>query len=92
MVDILNLIDTGPIFCTKESEKANHFKREVQCGEFFCIKRAFLDDAVTTVEMEEILPEMILNWDQTGIKLVPSTSWSMEQRGVRRIEVRNWPK
>ena len=54
---------------------------------FSALKRSFLDDVVTTVEMEEIPPELIFNWDQTGIKLVPSTSWSMEQKGVKRVEV-----
>ena len=39
-------------------------------------KREFLR---ATVEMEEIPPELILNWDQTGIKLVPSTNWTMEE-------------
>ena len=57
------------------------------CGEFLCTETSFLDNVATTVEIEEIPPEMILNWDQTGIKLVPSTSWSMEQRGVKRVEV-----
>ena len=42
---------------------------------------------VTTVEMEEIPPELILNWDQTGIRLVPSSSWTMEKRGVKRVEM-----
>ena len=54
---------------------------------FSALLRSFLDDVVTTVEMEEIPPELIFNWDQTGIKLVPSTSWTMEQKGVKRVEV-----
>ena len=54
---------------------------------FAAKKEGFLDDLVTTVEMEEILPELILNWDQTGIRLFPSSSWTMEQRGVRRVEM-----
>ena len=40
-----------------------------------------------TVEMEEIPPGLILNWDQTGIRLVPAASTTMEQRGVKRMEV-----
>ena len=54
---------------------------------FHSLKRSFLDDVVATVEIEEIPPELILNWDQTGIQLVPSTSWSIEQKGVKRVEV-----
>ena len=36
-------------------------------------KKEFLEELRATVEIEEIPPELILNWDQTGIKLVPST-------------------
>ena len=54
---------------------------------FSALKKSFLDDVVTIIEMEEIPPELILNWDQTEIKLIPSTSWSMEQKRVKRVEV-----
>ena len=32
-------------------------------------------------------PELILNWDQTGIQIVPSSTWTMEREGVSRIEM-----
>ena len=37
--------------------------------------------------MEEIPPELILNWDQTGIMIVPFTSWTMDERGTRRVDI-----
>ena len=37
--------------------------------------------------MKEIPLKLILNWDQTEIKLVPSTSWTMEEQGARRVEL-----
>ena len=37
--------------------------------------------------MEEIPGELVLNWDQTGIKFVPSLIWTMERRGERRVEM-----
>lgn len=37
--------------------------------------------------MEEIPPELVLNWDQTGIRIVPSNNWTMDQQGVKRVEV-----
>ena len=46
-------------------------------AEFLELKEQFLADVVATVEMEEIPPELILNWDQTGIKIVPSSTWTM---------------
>ena len=39
------------------------------------------------VEMEEIPPELILNWDQTGIKIVPSNTWTMDQQSAKWVEV-----
>ena len=39
--------------------------------DFARLKQSFLADVVTTVAMEEIPAELILNWDQTGIKIVP---------------------
>ena len=51
------------------------------------VKRQFLDDVATTVMMEEIPPELVMNWDQTGIKMVPSSSWTMEQRGSQRVHL-----
>ena len=54
---------------------------------FSQVKKAFLQEVITTVQMEEIPPELILNWDQTGIKIVPSTTWSMEKQGAKRVEV-----
>ena len=46
---------------------------------FSQVKKVFLQEVIATVQMEEIPPELILNWDQTGIKIVPSTTWSMEK-------------
>ena len=37
--------------------------------------------------MEEVYPELILNWDQTGIWIVPSFTWTMDREGVSRIEM-----
>ena len=37
--------------------------------------------------MEEIPAEPVLNWDQTGIKLVPSLVWTMETQGEKRVEM-----
>ena len=50
-------------------------------------KQSFLNDVVATVTMENIPPELILNWDQTGIKIVPCSTWTMDKRGVKRVEM-----
>lgn len=50
-------------------------------------KKLFLDEVKATVTMEEIPPELILNWDQTGIRIVPSSTWTIDRRGSKRVEM-----
>ena len=51
------------------------------------LKESFLEDVWTVVTMEDIPPELVLNTDQTGIKMVPTSSWTMNQQGAKRLEV-----
>ena len=67
--------------------KATTAKSKHSVENFASVKRIFLDDLVDTVTMEEIPPELILNWDQTGIHMVPSSCWTMDRQGVKRVEV-----
>ena len=56
-------------------------------AEFLEPKEQFPADVIAMVEMEEIPPELILNWDQTGIKIVPSSTWAMEWQGTKRVDL-----
>ena len=38
--------------------------------------------------MEDIPPQLIFNWDQTGLHLVPTSCWTMAQKGQKRIRIR----
>ena len=67
--------------------KATTAKSKYSVENFAEKKREFLDDLVATVQMENIPPELVLNWDQTTIKLVPSTSWTMNEQGARRVKL-----
>ncbi len=46
----------------------------------------FLSDVVGIVHMEEIPPPLIINWDQTGLKIVPSSQWTMHEKGAKTVE------
>ena len=50
-------------------------------------KEQFLLDITAIVEMEEIPPQLVFNWDQTGISIVPGSSWTMELKGSKRVEI-----
>ena len=58
--------------------KATTSLSKYSVSNFSEVKKSFLASVVETVSMEEIPPEFILNWDQTGIMIVPSTSWTMD--------------
>ena len=38
--------------------------------------------------MEGIPGELIINWDQTGLNLVPAAQWTMALKGSRRVEIK----
>ena len=57
-------------------QKARHWNK---------LKKSFLADVVATVNMEDISPEFIPNWDQTSIKIVPCSMPMME-----RCDVNEW--
>ena len=67
--------------------KATTSKSKYSVANFEEVGHSFLEEVYSTVLMEDIQPELVLNWDQTGIKIVPASSWTMEQRGVNRVDM-----
>ena len=67
--------------------KATTSKSKSSFTDFAVKKAEFLDAVAEAVVMEEIAAELVLNWDQTGMKLVPSSVWTMERQGERRVEM-----
>ena len=67
--------------------KATTSKSKSSLVDFEEKKAEFLKAVAEAVVMEEIPAELVLNWDQTGIKLVPSSVWTMERQGEKRVEM-----
>ena len=67
--------------------KASASKNKHTEVDFVVLKEAFLDDVKSVVLMEDIPPELVLNCDQTGIKLVPSSGWTMDTQGAKCVEI-----
>ena len=44
-------------------------------------------DIKNVVELDEIPPQLIINWDQTAIHYVPVGSWTMELEGAKRVDI-----
>ena len=67
--------------------KATTSKSKYTFADFAELKKSFLRSVVETVTMEEISPQLVLNWDQAGINIIPSSSWTLEEKGSKRIEL-----
>ena len=67
--------------------RATTAKSKYPVSDFAEIKKSFLTSLIQIVTMEEIPAELILNWDQTGIMIVPSNSWTMDKMGTKRVEI-----
>jgi hypothetical protein len=51
------------------------------------LKRDFLDRIKNCCTEHAIPPSLVLNWDQTGSKMVPVSQWTMAEEGSRQVEV-----
>ena len=60
-------------------------KAKVTVENFESLKEQFLLDVKNVVEMDEIAPELVINWDQTGIYYVLVALW--RRKGVRGLRL-----
>ena len=51
------------------------------------VRKLFIHEVKTVVDLEEIPPDLIMNYDQTGIKYIPTSSWTLEKEGSKRVEI-----
>ena len=63
---------------TKYSHTADELEKE---------KETFFSEIRNTVDLNDVLLELIFNWDQTGINLVPIALWTLDKKGKKRIEI-----
>ena len=61
--------------------------KAVQVENFEDLKREFLFDIKVIVAIEEVPPCLIINWDQTGIKYVSVSEWTMAKHGSKKVEI-----
>ena len=43
------------------------------------VRKTFLSEVLETVQMNDIPGELIFNWEQTGVNLVPGALWTMDK-------------
>ena len=62
-------------------------KAKVCPEKFDEVKAQFLFDVKSIVIMGDIPPELIINWDHTGLNYVPASNWTMALKGSKRVEI-----
>ena len=60
---------------------------KISLPNFVEVKEQYIFDYKAITYMEEIPLELVLNWDHTGISIVPGSSWTMELKGTKRVEI-----
>ena len=86
----------GPIDITKTWAKSlfsrlGYVKRKasstakVESSNYEQLKEQYLLDIKVVVEMEDILADLIMNWDHTRINIIPGCYWTMEEKGAKRV-------
>ena len=62
-------------------------KSKVIPDDFVLLKEQCLLDIRTVALMGKIPADLVVNWDQTAMKIVPSCSCTMERKGTKQVEI-----
>ena len=68
-------------------KRKGNTKAKVDVEQFDEKKKLFHQDIRSAVVMDEVPPELIINWDQTDLSYVPVSQWTMEEEGAKRVEI-----
>ena len=60
---------------------------KVPQSQYVELREVFLADIAAEVVMKDIPREMIFNWDQTGLSIIPTGSWAMEREGAKVVSI-----
>ena len=58
-------------------------KSKLQLGgeEYEQVQRSYLTEIVQKAQANKAPPQLIINWDQTGLNVFTASSWTMEEEG-----------
>ena len=86
-------IDISKSWATQFLERMNMVKRKgtttakILPTDFEKVKKQYLSDICFMLIMGDIPEDLIINWDQTGLKYVPVSDWIFAEKGFKRVEI-----
>ena len=60
--------------------KCTTAEKKVSLEEFEEVKLQFLEDIETPAKLKDILPKLVITWDQTAVKYFPVSSWTQKRK------------
>ena len=93
LVEYGGYINITPAYAKSLLKRMNFVKRKgssaykITPAEFEAVQRAFLAQVKTKVTDSNIPCNLVFNWDQTALQLVPSSEWTMELAGSGRVPI-----
>ena len=65
--------------------KATTSRPKLFPAEFKEKKQSYLEEIVGKIHMHDIPHKHIINCDQTGINVLPTSNWTLESKGAKRV-------
>ena len=62
-------------------------KAKLSVADIAKLRKSYLLQIKGMVDAHNIPSQLVINWDQAGVKLVPSSNWTLEQEGAERVEI-----
>ena len=56
--------------------------------DFDLIKQIYLDKVSSVITAHTITSDLVINWDQTGVKFVPTSNWTMDIHGSTQVPIK----
>ena len=85
-------IDLSKTWAKSLLQRIGYVKRKattsakVEPSHFEELKEQYLLDIKAALEIMDIPMGLIMNWDHTGVNIVPGSQWTMEEEGAKRVE------
>lgn len=85
-------IDLTPTWAKSLLHRIGYVKRKastsakVEPSNFEEMKEQYLLDIQAAVDIADIPMDLVLNWDHTGVNIVPGSQWTMAEKGSKRVE------
>ena len=86
-VKIISNWAKSSLYCMKFVKRRGSTTTKYLVDDFEAIKKQFLADFIMVKQLLEIPDDLVLNWDHTGINIVPGSTWTMDQKGQQHVQL-----